>query len=478
MESLAHKLTDFPQWYQDVIAAAQLADHGPVRGTMVIRPYGFALWEKMSATLDAQFKELGVENAYFPLLIPESFLKKEAKHVEGFSPELAVVTHAGGKELEEPLVIRPTSETVIYEMFSKWITSWRDLPMKVNQWSNVVRWEMRPRLFLRTTEFLWQEGHTAHATQQEAVEFSQEILRLYVSFLKNYMAIPVVEGQKTEHERFAGAERTYTMEAYMADGKALQIGTSHVLMQQFSSAFGVTFQDKDGSVQSPHCTSWGVTTRMIGAMIMVHGDQHGLIVPPRIAPVQVVIVPIWRNDEEKAAVMTQVVSISDGLKAANIRVKIDADEHKRPGAKYYYWDVRGVPLRLEIGPRDLAQGKAVLVNRLHTDDPERKKTLVALNDIVLHISKALDVMHEELFDRAKKRMEQDWHHAANITDFGVHLQEKNGFFQVGWCEDGACEQELRKFSASIRCVLQDKTHAKCFFCGKESAGDVLVAKSY
>lgn len=477
MESLSNKTTNFPEWYQDVIAAAELAEHGPVRGSMVIRPYGYALWERMQAELDAQFKELGVQNAYFPLFIPESYLKKEAKHVEGFSPELAVVTHAGGKELEEPVVVRPTSETIIYAMFSKWIKSWRDLPLKVNQWANVVRWEMRPRLFLRTTEFLWQEGHTAHATQEEAVGFSLAIVSLYVQFLREYLAIPVVEGQKTEQERFAGAERTYTMEAYMADGKALQIGTSHVLLQQFSSAFDIAYQGKDGGMQSPFCTSWGVTTRMIGALIMVHGDQQGLVMPPRIAPIQVVIVPIWRNDEEKALVFAKVHAITSELKTHGVRVQIDDDEHKRPGAKYYYWDVRGVPVRIELGPRDVAAGHAMVASRIETD-PDIKKTAVRFELLTARILETLDNIQKHLLNSAAERMRADWHQGDVLAEFGPCLAEHNGFYQSGWCTQPACEQELRTYSASIRCVLPERTHAICFYCGNPSQGDVLIAKSY
>ncbi|MBM3887285.1 proline--tRNA ligase, partial [Candidatus Dependentiae bacterium] len=334
MESLSNIKTSFPEWYQEVITQAGLVDSSPTRGCSIIKPYGFAIWERIQQNLDARIKQEGVENAYFPLLIPEEFLRREEKHIEGFSPEVAVVTHAGGKKLEEPYVIRPTSETVIYEAFSRWIKSWRDLPLKINQWANVVRWEMRTRPFLRTTEFLWQEGHTAHATYEEARTMALTMLEHYRQLAEDFLAIPVVIGEKTPYERFPGADSTFTFEGLMQDGKALQMGTSHILSQSFPAAFGVKFQAQDGTLQNPFCTSWGATTRLIGAMVMTHGDQRGLVVPPRVAPIQIVIIPIFKSDEEKTSVINAAQSIAQNLQSAGIRIHIDTDESKTPGAKF------------------------------------------------------------------------------------------------------------------------------------------------
>ncbi|MDH5804648.1 MAG: proline--tRNA ligase, partial [Gemmatimonadota bacterium] len=363
-ERITPRAEDFSAWYNELIARAELADYSPVRGCMVIRPRGYAIWELMQRALDDMFKSTGHENAYFPLLIPKSFLEKEAEHVEGFAPETAVVTHGGGKELEEPLVIRPTSETIIYAMFSKWIQSYRDLPVLMNQWANVMRWELRTRLFLRTTEFLWQEGHTAHETEEEAEKETLTILGLYRQFMESWMAMPVITGLKTESEKFAGALRTYSCEALMQDNKALQAGTSHNLGQNFAKAFDVTYQTAEGGIAHVWNTSWGVSTRLIGGLIMTHGDDIGLIAPPKLAPVQVVVVPIWRKDDEKVTVIEVAASIRDTLQEAGFRVKMDEREGMKPGAKYYYWEERGVPVRLEVGPRDVAEGQAMLKTRL------------------------------------------------------------------------------------------------------------------
>ncbi len=473
MAKLPNITTHFSEWYLDVIAQAQLADHGPVRGSMVIRPYGYAIWEHIKAVLDAEFKNKGVQNAYFPLLIPESFLKKEAKHVEGFAPELAVVTHAGGKKLEEPLVVRPTSETIVYHMFSKWITSYRDLPLKLNQWANVVRWELRPRLFLRTSEFLWQEGHTAHATQAEAEQVALEMHEVYVSFIEDYLAIAVVKGEKTETERFGGADHTFTLEAMMQDGKALQMGTTHILSQSFSKAFDINFQDRDGIVKSPHCTSWGMTTRLIGAIIMVHGDERGLILPPRIAPLQVVIVPIYRKDDERDAVVSQALKIKEELKNLGIRVEVDVDDTKSPGAKFFHWEVRGVPVRLEIGPRDVAAQSAMVVNRAGGD-----KVSVPFNALHKEIPAVLEYIQAQLLQKSQERMQKRWQQGEELKDFGPTLEKENGFFQTGWCQSADCEGRLREFKGTIRCVLTTQQHKKCFACDKKSTADVLVAKAY
>src|SRR5215203_830219 len=368
-KKLTTRTADFSAWYNEVVLRAELADYSPVRGCMVIRPNGYGIWERMQRALDDRFKATGHKNAYFPLFIPESFLHKEAEHVEGFAPEAAVVTHGGGKKLEEPLVVRPTSETIIYSMYAKWVQSYRDLPILINQWANVVRWEMRTRLFLRTLEFLWQEGHTAHVSHDEAEEEARRMLGVYRDFMEGHMAMPVVTGQKTEAERFAGALRTYSCEAMMQDNKALQAGTSHNLGQNFSKAFDLKFQTEAGGTEFAWNTSWGVSTRMIGGLVMTHGDDVGLRVPPRLAPIEVVIVPIYRTDDERVRVLEAAQSIKDTLdgwerrKTGKLRVHLDHREGMSPGAKYYEWELRGVPLRMELGPRDLAQNQGVLVRR-------------------------------------------------------------------------------------------------------------------
>jgi prolyl-tRNA synthetase len=465
--------TDFSEWYNEVVFQAELADHGPVRGTMVIRPYGYAIWEEIKDVLDARIKETGHQNAAFPLLIPESFLKREAKHVAGFSPELAVVTHAGGKELDEPLVVRPTSETIIHYMFAKWLNSWRDLPIKINQWANVVRWEMRPRPFLRTTEFFWQEGHTAHATMQEAEQEAEMMMREYVALAQNYLAVPVVTGVKSESEKFPGAEKTLTFEAVMPDGKALQMGTSHLLYQDFAKAFDMTYQDEEGKMQYPHLTSWGVTTRLIGATVMMHGDEKGLVLPPKIAPYQVVIIPIFKKGVDSGLILQKVQDIAQELKNGGIRVFVDADESKSPGTKFFKWELKGVPLRMEIGPRDIEQNQVMLADRLGI-----AKEAVSVSGLAAHVSQQLDMLQQELFNRAVAKRATLWHKAAKLAEFGPIMDRDNGLYQTGWCQDPACEQELKKYKAFTRCLIPEKTFETCFNCDKPSKGDVLVAKAY
>src|SRR4051812_6802349 len=390
---LTPQVEDFPRWYQDVITKAELADNGPVRGTMVIRPYGYAIWERMQAEVDARIKAAGAQNAYFPLFIPESYLQREADHVEGFSPELAVVTVAGGKELEEPVVVRPTSETVIGEFMAKWIQSYRDLPLLLNQWANVVRWELRPRLFLRTSEFLWQEGHTAHATQADARAYTVRILReVYEDFMVNVLAMPVVVGLKTARERFAGADQTFTCEAMMGDGKALQMGTSHDLGQNFARAFGIEYLDDAGAQQTAWTTSWGVSTRMVGGLIMAHGDDDGLRVPPRLAPIQVVVLAV----RDEGDVVARCGTLGDELRAAGLRVQVDARADVSMGRRATDWELKGVPIRLEVGPRDLAEGVATLARRIVTDD--ERKTPVALEGIARAVSDVLDRQQSALLD--------------------------------------------------------------------------------
>ena len=472
MSKLPDIKTNFPEWYQEIVYKAELADQAPVRGTIVILPYGNSIWEKIKKILDDRIKETGHQNAIFPLLIPESFLKKEAEHVEGFAPELAIVTHAGGKKLEEPLAVRPTSETMIHYMFARWIKSYRDLPLKINQWANVVRWEKRSRAFLRTTEFFWQEGHTAHATKQEALDETLMMLDEYINLAQNYLAIPVIKGRKSKSEQFAGAEATYTFEAFLMDGKALQMGTSHLLSQSFAKSFDMKYQDQEGKLAYPYLTSWGVTTRLVGALIGSHGDDKGLILPPKIAPIQVVIVPILRKDS-KQKVLDYVINLGKELKNAGIAVQVDIDEHKTPGAKFYEWELKGVPVRIEIGPRDIDQGVAVVANRL-----THEKKSIAITELVAKIPVMLDEIQEQLFKAAQKRYERMWHKVEKLSTFAKSLEKQHGIYQTGWCESLECEKMLKKHSATIRCVLDSDELQECFNCENKSIADVIVAKSY
>lgn len=463
--------TDFSGWYQEVVYTAELADLSPVRGCIVIRPYGYSLWENIKANVDERIKRTGHQNAYFPLFIPESFLNKEAKHVEGFAPEVAVVTYAGGKELEERLIVRPTSETMIHYMFAKWIKSYRDLPLKINQWANVIRWEMRTRPFLRTTEFLWQEGHTVHETHQEAQDEALLMLDEYVDFIENHLAIPVVKAKKPESEKFAGADITWTMEGLMQDGKALQMGTSHLLSQNFAKSFEIMFQDRQGKMAYPYLTSWAVTTRLIGAIVMVHGDQKGLILPPKIAPIQIVIIPIIRSAGDVALLET-VQKLSDQL-SLKFRVKIDKDDQMSTGAKFYHWEMKGVPLRVEIGPRDLQQNQAILVDRL-----SGTKESVNLNDLETHIASKLEFIQKMLFQRAVEYRANLWFRNAKLVDFAEQLENVGGFYQTGWCKREECENLVKQAKATIRCILNEKEFNQCFNCDRQSLEDILIAKSY
>jgi prolyl-tRNA synthetase len=470
MNTLPDINQDFAQWYQEVVYQAELADQSPVRGCIVIRPYGCALWELIKHRLDTRIKETGHENALFPLLIPESFLKREAEHVEGFAPELAVVTHAGGEELEEPLVVRPTSETIIHYMFARWLKSYRDLPIKINQWANVVRWEKRTRPFLRTTEFYWQEGHTAHETAEEALAEAQLMLKEYVDLCYNYLAIPVIAGIKSDSEKFPGADRTYTFEGLMQDGKALQMGTSHLISQQFAKAFEMMFQDREGKMSYPYLTSWGATTRLVGAVVMTHGDSKGLVLPPRIAPIQVVIVPICKAPD-KNTVMDAVKKMAVDLGA--LRIHIDDEDQKTPGAKFYTWELKGVPLRIEIGMRDLTENKATLVDRLGLF-----KKQVSLDQIGIAAHEMLEQIQKTMLERATERRNKMWFKEAKLAEFGPKLVENNGLYQTGWCRNHACELKLKEFSATTRCLLDERTFESCFNCDAKSVTDVLVAKAY
>ena len=463
---------DFARWYTDVVLQTKLADYAPVRGCMVIRPYGFALWENMQRSLDRMFKETGHENVYFPLLIPEHFLEKEGEHVEGFAPECAVVTHGGGSKLEEPLVIRPTSETIIWSLYSKWIQSYRDLPLLYNQWANVVRWEMRTRLFLRTTEFLWQEGHTAHGTREEAEEETLRMLEVYRAFAEEIMAMPVATGAKTDSEKFAGAETTYCIEAMMGDKRALQAGTSHNLGQNFAKAFDVTFLNEREEREYVWATSWGVSTRLIGAVVMAHGDDKGLRLPPRLAPIQVVIVPIHRGDREKDLVLAETGKIEAVLNGH--RVKVDDRPQFKPGFKFNEWERAGVPLRLEIGPRDLASNQVVLARR---DTGE--KTTVSREGVGEVVEAMLESVQRGLYEQASNFRESHTHFLDDYRAFQSKVQE--GFVYSHWCGSEACEARIQEETrASIRCIPFDRAEeaGRCILCGKHSEGRALIAKAY
>lgn len=472
MKKLPNIKTNFPEWYQSVVYEAELADQAPVRGCIVIRPYGNAIWELIKSVIDKRIKETGHENAIFPLLIPQSFIEKEADHIEGFAPELAVVTHAGGKKLEEPLVIRPTSETMIHFMFAKWIKSWRDLPLKINQWANVVRWEMRPRAFLRTSEFFWQEGHTAHATRDEAVQEVDTMLKEYVNLAQNYLAIPVFVGKKSKSEQFGGAEYTCTFEAFMQDGKAVQMGTSHLLSQNFAKSFDMKYQDKEGKLAFPHLTSWGITTRLIGAVVGSHGDDKGLILPPKIAPIQAVIIPIFKSDN-KEKVLTHVYQMKADLEAVGVRVKVDDDEKKKPGAKFFAWELKGVPIRIECGERDMNNSVCVLADRVSGE-----KKVTDRDKLVASVEILLKELQIALFSKAQDRYVAMTHKIAKLADFGKMMASQGGIYYAGWCGNVECERKLKPFQGSIRCLLDNSEFTECFSCSEPSTEDVIIAKSY
>lgn len=472
-KGITKRADDYAQWYIDVVLKSEMADYSPVKGCMVIRPNGYGVWEKIQKNLDRMFKETGHVNAYFPLFIPESFMQKEAEHVEGFAPECAVVTHAGGKKLEEPLIVRPTSETIVWAMYKKWINSHRDLPILINQWANVVRWEMRTRLFLRTTEFLWQEGHTAHATEEEAREEALRMVGVYRRFAEDYLALPVIVGTQTNQEKFAGAVDTYGVEAMMQDGKALQAGTSHYLGQNFAKAFDVTFQDTDSQLKHVYATSWGVSTRLIGAMIMVHSDDNGLVIPPRLAPVPVVFVPIWRSDEEMELVLGKAREITADWDP--LFFKIDDRDQYKPGRKFSEWEVKGVPVRIEIGPRDCANSEVVVVRR---DTGE--KTPMPMEGLRERLETLLEEIQTSLFDRAKQRMADNTHVTDDFEEYKKRVVD-GGFHLVHWCGEDACETELRKKTKStIRCTPFDAADeaGSCLVCGKASARRVVAAQAY
>ncbi len=476
-DKITPRSTDYSQWYIDIVTNAKLADYSPVKGSMVIRPRGYALWENMQRVLDGMFKETGHSNAYFPLLIPESFLKREAEHVEGFSPELAVVTYAGGEKLEEPLVIRPTSETIIWSMYKKWIQSYRDLPLLINQWANVVRWEKRTRLFLRTTEFLWQEGHTAHETAAEAEAETLKMLGVYKRFVEEYMAIPVIEGEKSASEKFAGAVKTYSIEAMMQDKKALQAGTSHDLGQNFAKAFDVTFQTKDGGLDHVWATSWGMSTRLIGALIMTHSDDKGLVVPPKLAPIEAVIVPIFRKDNV-ADVSAYASGLGNDLRKAGIKVETDLDETASSGWKFAEWEMVGVPVRIEVGPKDMEKDQAVLVRR---DTGE--KLFVARGEVPAKVKELLASIQQNLYDKALKNRTENTFAVNDWNGFLKLMEGDGGFVEAAWCGDAKCEAEVKEATkATIRNLpfaLKDKPVDKpCVKCGSPGKHWAVWAKSY
>jgi len=476
-EKLPTRAQDFSEWYNQLVIKAQLADYAPVRGCMVVRPYGWALWENIQQALDRRFKATGHQNVAFPLLIPRSFIDKEKSHVEGFSPELAVVTIGGGEELSEPLVIRPTSETIIGHMWSKWIQSYRDLPVLMNQWNSVVRWELRTKLFLRTLEFYWQEGHTAHATREEAEAETRQMLDIYTDFAVNDAAIPVIPGKKSDAEKFAGAETTYSIEAMMGDGKALQSGTSHFLGQNFAQAFEVRYLDQHGQLQHCWTTSWGLSTRIIGAIIMVHGDDQGLVLPPKLAPYQAVIVPIFKTDEEKAAVLEVARKIKADLAKSDIRVTLDEREGMSPGWKFNEWEMRGVPVRVELGPKDVAKQAAVLARR---DRPGREgKISVALDGIAASVATLLGEIQKSMHDRALAFRQAHTHATASKDELKTAVE--NGFASAFWCGSPDCEASIKEETrATMRCIPMDQPaeSGPCVYCAKPSTARAIFARAY
>ena len=485
-KKLTTRAENFSDWYNELVLRAELADYSPVRGCMVIRPHGYGVWERMQRALDDMFKATGYVNAYFPLFIPESFLSKEAEHVEGFAPECAVVTLGGGKQLEERLVVRPTSETIIYSMFAKWVQSYRDLPLLYNQWANVVRWEMRTRLFLRTMEFLWQEGHTAHATHDEAEAETRRMLGVYREFMEGWMAMPVITGQKTDSEKFAGALRTYACEAMMQDNKALQAGTSHNLGQNFAKAFDLTFQNEQGQQDHAWNTSWGVSTRMIGGLVMTHGDDNGLRLPPKLTPIQMVIVPIWKTDEERSATIEAAKRIAEDLGSfkrpdhERIRVHVDDRVGIKPGAKYYHWELRGIPLRMEIGPRDLASASGMLVRR-----DTREKRPIAFDALRTELPVVLDTIQADMLAAARARLEANTiRERISYDRFKEVMEGPGAFVYAGWNGDPAIEARVKEETKATIRVIPDaefrspEAPTTCMVTGEPAKYEVVWARSY
>ena len=473
MKNLTPMSEDFNQWYTDIIQEAELADYSPVKGSMVIRPYGYAIWENIQKYLDNRFKETGHKNAYFPLFIPKSFIQKEAEHVEGFSPELATVTHAGGKKLEEPLIVRPTSETIINHMFAKWISSHRDLPVLINQWANVVRWEMRTRLFLRTSEFLWQEGHTAHASKEEATNEALQMLDIYEEFVEEMAAVAVIKGLKSDMEKFAGAEKTYSVEAMMLDKKALQAGTSHELGQNFAKAFDIEFSDENNKLQNPYQTSWGVSTRLIGMIIMAHGDDKGLKLPPNLAPIQIVIVPIIPNEDKAKIVNEKVKEVHKLLQ--NYRVEIDDRTEVSPGYKFNEWELKGVPLRIEIGPNEVNENKVVISRR----DIDKSKVDILFENINHEIEKLLLDIQTNLLKKSKEHLKQNTTHVETFDELIDTLNNKSGFVTCYWKENKEDELKVKEStSATIRCYPLSHSENKQSINQKDDGKFTIFSKAY
>lgn len=490
MAKLTKRNEDYSKWYNELVIKADLAENSAVRGCMVIKPYGYSIWEKMQAELDAKFKATGHENAYFPLFIPKSYFSKEASHVDGFAKECAVVTHyrlkndPDGKgvvvdenaKLEEELIVRPTSETIIWDTYKNWIQSYRDLPLKINQWANVVRWEMRTRLFLRTAEFLWQEGHTAHATREEAIEEAELILDIYADFAENFMAIPVIKGVKSESERFAGAVETYCIEALMQDGKALQAGTSHFLGQNFAKAFDVTFATKEGIQEHVWASSWGVSTRLMGALIMTHSDDNGLVLPPKLAPHQVVLVPIYRSEEQYEAITQALQELKSQLEAAGLRVKLDARDTHKPGWKFAEYELKGVPLRIAMGPRDLENNAVELARR-----DTLSKEIRPMEGLIPHLQALLEEMQEGLLERARTQREARTHRVDSWEEFCHIIENEGGFVEAHWDGTSETEEAIKaRTKATIRCIPLDaiEESGTCVFSGEPSSRRVIFARAY
>jgi len=472
VEAITSMDVDFAQWYTDIVKKADLVDYSSVRGCMIIRPYGYAIWENIQKNLDAKFKETGHENVYMPMFIPESLLQKEKDHVEGFAPEVAWVTHGGQEELTEKLCVRPTSETLFCDHYANIVQSYRDLPKLYNQWCSVVRWEKTTRPFLRTVEFLWQEGHTAHATAEEAQEETIKMLNVYADFCENILAIPVIKGQKTDKEKFAGAKATYTIESLMHDGKALQSGTSHNFGDGFARAFGIQYTDKNNQLQYVHQTSWGVSTRLIGGIIMVHGDDNGLVLPPKVAPIQVIVIPV---SQHKEGVLEKAYVIKERLAAMGIRVKID-DSDKMPGWKYSEYEMKGVPVRLEIGPKDIEKNQAVLVTRV-----SREKLFISLDELEVKVSETLDKVQKDLYNKALEMRNNKTYTAVNLEEFERIIRETPGFIKAMWCGERGCEDTIKeKTAATARCIPfeQEKISDKCVCCGKDAKHMVYWGKAY
>ncbi|HUE77328.1 MAG TPA: proline--tRNA ligase [Longimicrobiales bacterium] len=497
-KKLTPRSEDFSSWYNEVVLRAEMAEHSPVRGCMVIRPWGYALWENMQRALDDKFKATGHQNAYFPLFIPLSYIAREAKHVEGFAKEMALVTHTRliadpdgeglvpdpASKLEEPLVVRPTSETIIYDAYSRWVRSYRDLPILLNQWANVVRWEMRTRLFLRTSEFLWQEGHTAHATEAEAEQEALTILEVYRSFMEDWMAMPVITGRKSESEKFPGADHTYALEALMQDNRALQAGTSHNLGQNFSKQFDLKYQGESGDWEYAWNTSWGVSTRLVGGLIMTHGDDAGVVMPPKLAPYQVVVTPIWKNDDQRALVLEKAEQVANILRMEHaLRVHIDRRDNMSPGAKFWDWERKGVPLRVEVGPKDVEKQQLVLARRVTAEGEDRKEFLSEAAALAA-IPERLDDLQRTLLENARRRQTENTHRVSDYDEFGRMLEERGGFYFAGWCGSTGCEDRVKEETrATIRVLPGEEFRSetppeRCLVCGGQALHEAVWARAY